>query len=502
MRTRVACIVAMCVSGSVVLGQGAARGPGLDLRDVAEGQTGRSVRAGVMRVWEDREAKAGRLISLEVVVLPATGDGPEPDPVFVFAGGPGQQASSMVGQWAEHWMREDRDIVLVNQRGTGGDNRLECDLPGSDDDLQGYLEPIFLEETFRPCLERLAERFDLTQYGTADAVDDINDVRAALGYNQINLYGGSYGTRAELEYIRRHPETVRTAILNGVAPVAFINPLFHAWRAQHALDVILEDCAADPDCAAAYGDPRASFEAVMRQLDEGPVYTEVVHPTTGELTEVYLTRESFGEALRVMMYFDRSQVPYLIDRAAQGDFSSFAQQGIAANRGIRESLAFGMLLCVTCAEDLDRITEEMIEAETAGTFLGDGRVRRQRAVCALWPRSALPEGAGGAVTRDVPVLLLSGRYDPVTPPRWGEEAASHLPRGLHVVGPGSHGQGGACIEAIMAEVLDRGTTEGVDVGCVARLEPSPFRMPEPEANGGGHSQTRRGPGVPGRLRGD
>ena len=478
MRTRIACTVALCVSGSIALGQGAAAGPGLALREVASDPSGHAALSGVMRVWEDREAGAGRLISLEVIVLPATGENPAPDPVFLFAGGPGQKATSMAGQWAGHWMREDRDIVLVNQRGTGGDNRLGCELPGSDDDLQGYLEPIFLEETFRPCLERLAERYDLTQYGTADAVDDINDVRAALGYDQINLYGGSYGSRVELEYIRRHPETVRTAILNSVAPVSFINPLYHAWGAQHALDAILEDCAADPDCAAGYGDPRASFEAVMRQLDGGPVYTEVVHPTTGKLTEVYLTRESFGEALRVMMYFDRSQVPYLIDRAARGDFSSFAQQGIAANRGIRGALAFGMLLCVTCAEDLDRITEEMIETETAGTFLGDGRVRRQRAVCAFWPRSVLPEDAGEAVSRDVPVLLLSGRYDPVTPPRWGEEAASHLPRGLHVVGPRSHGQGGPCIDAIMAEVLDRGTTEGVDVSCVAGTPASAFRMPE------------------------
>lgn len=480
MRILIAPLVALSLTALVAVGQ-ETRGPGLDLQDKTYGKTGETVRAGVYRVWEDRDQKAGRLISLEVIVLPAKGDDPRPDPVFIFAGGPGQNVTTMLGQWAGHWMRQDRDIVLVSQRGTGGDNRLACELPGSDDDLQGYLEPIFTEEAFRPCLEELAQRFDLTQYGTADAMDDVDDVRAALGYDKINLYGGSYGSRAELEYIRRHPESVRTAILNSVAPVAFINPLYHAWGAQHALDVIIEDCAADPSCVGAYGDLQASFEKVMARLDEGPVFTKVLHPRTNELTEVYLTRESFGEALRVIMYYDRSQVPYLIDQAAEGDFSHFAQQGIAMNRALRDSLAFGMLLCVTCAEDLDRVTDELIETETAGTFLGDGRVRRQRAVCAFWPRSEIPGDAGEPVSRDVPVLLLSGRYDPVTPPRWGEEAASHLPRGLHVVGQGSHGQGGRCVDAIMAEVLDRGTTEGVDVGCEDRMQPSPFTLPEAEA---------------------
>lgn len=460
---------------------GSARGqldrPGLSLRRGLHEASGTPVRYGTMRVWEDRAAQRGRLISLEVVVLEATGDEPAPDPVFVFAGGPGQNAASMSNAWATHWIRDRRDIVLVSQRGTGGDNRLWCELPGGDDDLQAYLEPMFIEESFRDCLAALSQKYDLTRYGTADAVDDIDDIRKALGYERINLYGGSYGSRAELEFIRRHPESVRTAILNSVAPVSFINPLYHAWGAQHALDLIMDDCASDPACADAYGDLHASFDAIMAALDEGPVAAEVVHPTTGQRVRVELSKESFGEALRVIMYYDRSQVPYLIDRAAGGDYAPFAQTGINAVRSIRQTLALGMLLCVTCAEDVDRITEEMILAETAETFLGDGRVRRQRAVCAFWPRSALPGDAADPVTGDVPVLLLSGRYDPVTPPRWAAQAAGHLPEGLHVVGPGAHGQHGACIDAIIRQVLERGTTRGVDVGCVEQLEPTPFRLP-------------------------
>jgi pimeloyl-ACP methyl ester carboxylesterase len=451
---------------------------GLELQDRTEAASNTPVRFGTMRVWENRQAQAGRIITLEVAVLPALGDDPKPDPVFVFSGGPGQNAVSTMRNWTGHWMRQQRDIVLISQRGTGRGNRLWCDLPGSDDDLQSYLEPVFREETFRACLENLGQRYDLTQYGTANAMDDVNDVRAALCYDTINLYGGSYGSRAELEYIRRHPETVRTAILNSVAPVAFINPLYHAWGAQHALDLIFDDCAADPACNRAYGDLRGRFEKILEKLDAGPVKTTVKHPRTGERVEISLNRESFGDGLRIMMYYSRSQVPYLIDRAAKGDFSPFAESAIQSQRGIRGILSLGMLLCVTCAEDLDRITEEMIVTETADTFLGDGRVRRQKAICGFWPRSILPDDAADPVTADVPVLLLSGRYDPVTPPRWGDEAASHLPSSLHVVGQGSHGQGGGCIDSIMAEVLERGTVDGVDLSCVKNLKPAPFRMPD------------------------
>jgi len=476
MKTILIAVVTLCMFVVRASGQVQSDGLGLTLADKTHIASDTPVRVGTMRIWENRSAQAGRIISLDVMVLTALGDDPAQDPIFIFSGGPGQSSYKAMNMWATHPWRHQRDIVLISQRGTGGDNNLWCNLPGSDDNLQSYLEPIFLEDIFRNCLAKLSKNFDLTQYGTANAMDDINDVRAALGYDKINLYGGSYGSRAELEYIRRHPETVRTAILNSVAPVSFINPLYHAWGAQHALDLILDHCAIDPDCSRAFGDIRASYNKAMAVLDQGPVMTSVGHPQTGERVEVELSKDSFGDALRIMMYYDRSQVPYLIDQASKGNFSPFAEQGIRSERAIRGALSLGMLLCVTCAEDLDRITEEMIVTETAGTFIGDGRVRRQLAICAFWPRSILPADAADPVTQDVPVLLLSGIYDPVTPPRWGEEAASHLPQSLHVVGPYSHGQGGPCIGSIMDQVLELGTVEGVDLDCVDGMEPTPFRV--------------------------
>lgn len=155
--------------------------PRLTLRDAKHPPSGTNIRQGTFRVWEDRAAKAGRVLELDVVVLPKLEPPGEPDPVFAFAGGPGQNVAWQAGGWARHWMRNKRDIVLVSQRGTGGNNRLQCDLPGSDDDLQSYLEPIFDVPAFRACLEKLQERADLTHYSTPEAMDDVNDLRRALG---------------------------------------------------------------------------------------------------------------------------------------------------------------------------------------------------------------------------------------------------------------------------------------------------------------------------------
>lgn len=474
-RTRSAPIVFLIVIAALARAQDVTE-PRLQLHDDVHEASGTPIRQGLFHVYEDREAQSGRVLELDVVVLPALEKPGEPDPVFVFAGGPGQNVAWQAAQWARHWTRQSRDIVLVSQRGTGGNNRLACELPGSDDDLQGYLDPIFSVATFRECLEELQQRADLRHYSTPEAMDDINDLRKALGYDRINLYGGSYGSRAELVYLRRHPNTVRCAILNSVAPISFKNPLFHARGAQDALDQIFELSDAKPARRAVFGDLRKKLRTVLDRLDREPARATVRHPTTGEPVEVRLSREAFTEALRIIMYSDHSDVARLILRAYEGNYDPFAQQGMMRNRALRNGLAFGMLLCVTCAEDVARIEPDEIERETRGTFLGDGRVRRQMEVCKFWPKSNLPADYGEPVRVDVPVLLLSGSLDPVTPPKWGEEAASHLSKGTHIVAPGSHGLGGPCVDAIMSRFLEH-PGQPVDTSCVEDLQPGPFRVP-------------------------
>ena len=441
----------------------------IELESHAHEASGTDVLTGDFYVYEDRVARAGRILELDVVVLPALSETPAPDPVFVFAGGPGQNAAHLWRGWVDHWMRRDRDIVLISQRGTGGNNRLDCSLPGSDDNLQGYLDPLFDTVAWRECAERLAQRADLSKYSTSLAMDDIDDARRALGYERINLYGGSYGSRAELVYIRRHPDAVRTAILNSVAPISFKNPLFHARAAQDALDLIFAQIEGDDRYRERFGDLRTKFWTVLDQLEVEPADATVTHPRTGEPVRVKLSRDGFAGSLRVAMYYNCRDVPFLIDRAFSGDFDRLAQRGLETARSIRNALALGMLMCVVCSEDIARIDPAEIAPATDGTFLGNVRVRTQMAACEFWPQSDVPEDYGEPVTSDVPVLLLSGTHDPVTPPYFGAEAAGHLSKSLHVVVPGTHGVGGPVVDGIMREFLESGTVRGLDVSGVSDL---------------------------------
>lgn len=438
------------------------------------------VSRGTFAVFEDRKAQKGRMLQLDVVVLHATGQNPKPDPIFPLAGGPGADITKNITRYEDSWMRGGRDIVLVSQRGTGGDNKLDCEIAASDDNLQGYLDPLFNIDTFRTCLEKLKENFDLTKYSTCLAADDLNEVRLALGYDKINVTGGSYGTRAALVYMRRYPETVRTAILNGVAPIAFKNPLFHAPGAHEAIRLLFAECANDPDCHAVFPNLEDEFRAVLEQLEKEPVDVTITHPVTNERVPVKLTRAAFAEAVRTMMYYRpyNRRIPYLVHRAFKGNFEPFAQLGMESNRGIRRLLALGMLLCVTCAEDLSRISEEEIVEVTGRTFLREDRVHQQKAVCEFWPKSDLPKNYGEPVSVDIPVLLLSGTLDPVTPPRWGEEAASHLPDSLHLIVPGVHGVGGECITTIQRQFLETGSVKELDVSCTESMRMPPFRIPK------------------------
>ena len=431
---------------------------------------------GTYEVWEDRGARAGRILGLRVVVVPAREEPAREDPIFFLAGGPGQGAAELAGWLAPTWLSRHRDLVLVDQRGTGQSNPLHCRLPGSLLDPQGLLDALPPDEVFRECLEELSQRADLRLYSTPIAVDDLNEIRAALGYGKINLFGGSYGTRAALVYMRRHPETVRCAVLEGVAPLGLKNPLFHASSAQSALERILAECAANPQCNAAFGDLAAKLDAVLARLADEPASLEV--PFTGGRRTVALSRDTFAEALRIQMYDTRTsrRIPLTIHKAHAGDFGPVVQLALTRGLALRKSVAVGMLLSVTCAEDVARIDPADVEQETRGTFLGDTRVLRQMALCEWWPAGRLPEDYGEPVTCEAPVLLVSGALDPVTPPVFAEEAARTLPNSLHVVLPTAHSFRGSCLASIESRFLDAGNASELDTECVAGMSLPGFEL--------------------------
>lgn len=448
------------------------------------GVTGEA-RCGTHEVFENRTTNRGRKINLKVVVLPATGQNRAPDPYFYLAGGPGSAATEEAGGLAREFalIRERRDIVLVDQRGTGSSNPLNCKF-FDPSDMQSHFGYFFPLEDVRKCRAQLEPKADLSLYTTPIAADDLDDVRAALGYEQINVIGGSYGTRAAMVYMKRHPHRVRTVTLHGVAPTNQFMPRDFPQDTERALNGILGECETDAACRSTFPNLRAEARAVLARLVRAPVEVEVLHPKTGERTIVKLPRELAAEAVRYMLYHPGAakQIPLFLHLAAQGDYTPLAESALFYRREIVASDSNGMYLSVTCAEDLPSIKPGEGERNAADTLLGDYRLRQQREACALWPRSPLPADYAEPVRSDTPVLILSGEWDPVTPPSNGDAVAKHFPNSLHVVVPhGGHGFGGlegvSCIQRLSAEFVERGAAKGLDAAsCVSAIRRKGFLL--------------------------
>lgn len=472
------------VRGLLGAAEGVSAGPALALEPCELPGYDGEARCGTLPVWEDREARAGRRIGLRVAVLPATGGEPAPDPLFALTGGPGESAVQAAPFFARVFReaRKTRDLVLVDQRGTGDSNPLQCPFPGNDEDPQSYLGDQFPADALAECLEELEA--DPRLYTTPIAADDLDRVRRALGYERINLYGYSYGTRVALVYLRRHPEHARSAILAGVAPTDMKVPTYHAPDAQRALDLLFDECAADPECAGAYPGLEEKFWTVWERLGEGPVDVELTDPKTGREIELSLTRDHFNEEIRHRLYdAESSFIPPLIEEAYRGDFRNVAALLLRLRRAIATSgaIAMGMYSSVTCSEDVPFIDPEEARRLAEGTFLGLYRVEQQREACAVWPRGELPEGWTDPVRSRAPVLILSGYRDPVTPPRWGERVVAHLPNGRHVVlRHGFHAGMGECEGGLMNRFVLEGTAAELDASCAEERPEDPWLMPDEE----------------------
>ena len=431
---------------------------------------GQDVLCATYPVWENRETKQGRRIGLNVVILPALGPDKQPDPIFVFGGGPGEAIVQGAGGLARSPLRQKRDLVLIDQRGTGRSNPLHCSFYGEPVDFRLAAGDLLPVEGVRKCREELEKVADLTQYTTAIFADDADEVRQWLGYESINLHGGSYGTDMAQVYWRRHAKTVRSVVLTGVTSPKRFNPLGHAAAGQRALDLLLAECAAQPDCRAAFPDTRADLKALKERIEKGVTVT-VTNTRTGERQEVRPGWGLVAEGIRFLMYGPvAGSLPLQIRKAAEGDLAPLVQMSIGRRVGIMEGLDWGLTLSVTCAEDLPFITEEMVREKTAGTYLGDYRVRQQKAACAVWPRGKVSEDDHELVRSDLPALLVSGERDPVTPPQSAEEASRYMANGVHVVVQrGSHGGNGECVEGLIRDFVDRPLGKKLDTSCAEKV---------------------------------
>jgi pimeloyl-ACP methyl ester carboxylesterase len=434
-------------------------------------------RCGTLEVPEDSRRPDGRKIALRVAVLPADAPSATSDAVFVLAGGPGQAITEVYPRIAPAFDRlnRDRDIVLVDQRGTGGSGPLACPKigkSGRDEDLL----PAEARRAAAACGQALSARADLTRYGTVDFVRDLEAVRAALGYSRVNLVGFSYGTRAALAYARAHPDRTRTLVLDGVAPFSMIVGNDFDRDSQAALDLLFRRCAAEPACAARYPDLREDFRALVARLDARPEKTRVRHPITGEPTEVDVDGDSVRQIALAFLYQPETAalLPPLLREARQGDLAPLAAQGILAVADIQAGMSRPLQLSVLCSEDVPLFVDP--PPGSPPTFLGNAARDAFRSLCADWPRAPGEPAFHESPRIDVPALLLSGEADPVTPPRWADAAAASLPAAqrITVAGQGHGVLVRGCLPRVVTEFVKRGTAEGVDASCAERLRPSPI----------------------------
>ena len=437
---------------------------------------------GRLPVAENPADPRGRQIGLAVAVVPAVSTAARPDPLFVLAGGPGEAASTFYASVAGAFalIRRDHDIVLVDQRGTGGSNALVCPRRHSrgHNTLGPPTRAEIVAETER-CLKHLRTHAHVRYYTTDLAVDDLDRVRAALGYRKIDIYGSSYGTVVAQQYLRRFPDRVRSMILDGVVPPQRPIGALSALSAQRALRRILGECAGERSCRARFGNPMTDYRRVRAALAAHPVALTLPDPTRGTPDHMRLTTYQLGEVLRLASYTPAlaALLPLDLHAAAAGNYTPLAGQFLLIERLYSGAIALGMNNTVVCSEDVPfyRVSARQ-RAEMRRTFLGTAPLRDLQTVCGLWPRGPVAADFHAPLRSDVPVLLLSGGDDPITPPRDAAEAARGYPNSLSLVIPGmGHGQLlDPCIDRLMARFIDRASVAGLDTACTRRLRPTPF----------------------------
>ena len=419
----------------------------------------------------------GEQLALAVAVVPALDLNPEPDPLVPFAGGPGGGSIEFYAGWASAFepVRRDRDILLIDQRGTGDSARMDC--PIDDDIVEGqYTDEQTLEFT-RTCLNQLP--YDPRFFTTSVAVEDLEALRKELGYPALNLLGTSYGTRVAQHYARRYPESTRTIVLDGVVPPQ--RPLGPdiALEAQRAVDEIFARCAEDEACRNAFPEIELDFAGVRARLEEEPVLVTLSDPVTGERTSVDFGTAELAAAIRLLAYQPRTVaiIPLTIHEAANGNFAPLAAQFQLTASSLVDALALGMHNSVMCTEDLPFIDRESVDiAALEDTYIGPLQYEALDTICSIWPRGPIDDDFNEPLATDIPVLLLSGSADPITPPGYADEAMVEMTNKRHIASLNQgHGQViVGCMPDIVAKFIATADPEGLDDTCMQQAFVMPF----------------------------
>ncbi|MGZ4439977.1 MAG: alpha/beta fold hydrolase [Gaiellaceae bacterium] len=429
---------------------------------------GLAARCGTLSVPENRAIPTSRMISLRIAVLPATVKRTRNDPFVYLAGGPGgaatQSAAAVAGIWYE--LRENRDILLVDQRGTGGSNALACAPPTGE-----ISTPAEATAYVQSCTAALTG--DASQYGATAGMDDLEAVRKALGYGKLDLYGISYGATAAQVFLRRHPGSVRTVVLDGATllDVPFMSRF--ASNGQRALDLIASRCAAQPGCARAFPTWRADLLPLLARLQAAPVTVQVAGTATvvddltveGEIQD--MTRSDDSAAW----------VPLLVSRAAAGDYSVLTAH-LSPPAPPNLSVMYWSSKCNEPWWGEDPVA---MAADAKGTYLEHSiavGLESDQIVCAGFPKRAEPPEQWTRVQSSAPALALVGGADPQDPIGNIAGLQALMPGARIVVAPGmGHGVGAyGCLPHLVARLVALGSAKKLDTSCARKIAPRPFLL--------------------------
>lgn len=443
-----------------------------------------AAQCGELAVPEDRSKPDGRRIRLFVARVPALNRETRSEPLVLIAGGPGMGTADFFTNVSAAFKQANRehDIVLVDQRGTGRSAALRC-ADADEQTLQVDLPKVL--QTLRNCREQLAKTADLAHYTTSVAVADLDAVRTALGYARVSLYGSSYGTRVAQHYARRYPSATRALILDGVvAPQTVLGPAM-ALDAQAALDRILARCREDQACQARFGDPAADYQALRTRLSREAVQVTVPDPLSGAPRQLPFNSEALAAVLRLSAYgaSQAALLPLALHQAVHEQrFTALGSLFLMSAASVGEALAYGMHNSVVCAEDVPRFGANIDRQALQATFMGTQQVELLQAMCEGWPRGPVDADLYTPLKGELPVLLLSGSADPVTPPAQARQAALQLPHAVqHVLPDQGHGQLlQPCMDKVMSDFLRLAAVapavRQLDASCLQAIKPAPFAL--------------------------
>ncbi len=440
-----------------------------------------SVFCGYYSTWENKKAAAGKKIEIYVVVIPAIHSEEKKDPVFFFEGGPGAAASNSLSFYSEpgNPYRQYQDVVLIDVRGTGKSNPLHCNSLEFKAGLQDQFKEMYPGTAVVRCRDSLSKTNDLTQYTTENVVQDLEEIRAWLGYDKVNLYGLSYGTRVAQTYMKLFPESIVSATLWSPVAMNAKMPLFHARFAQDAINKIFDECLKDSLCRSEFPDIKNDF---INLMSSWKTKSKQFHYTDqqGLPVSIEIPWPAFHTKIRSLSYHPAGMrtIPFIIHSAAKGDLKPFIKL-FPKESVMDDFIAEGFYLCITCAEDVPFITEKEIPALIADTYMGNYRIEQQRRACSLWNSAHLSPDILHPVSSAIPTLILSGGLDPVTPMAWADSIAAGLkncriiriPQMGHLFDGLSNDQ---CFDTIVADFLRNHDLSRLNDSCISSMTPPEF----------------------------